>query len=109
MKQLCLKCQKNPAIKDPTLGYLLCVDCRTNVQISAQLPYEFAQESVKQSRKEYADDLIQSSRDGVLSRERLDKYGTRGLKVTEEQIKNARYVWDDRESLAYNKGTPKLI
>ena len=103
----CLKCNDNPAISHPTLGWLSCFDCRPSAQRNIELPYEFAPDSVKQSRKEYADDIIQSSRDGVLSKERLDKYGTKGLKVTEEQVKNARYVWNDIKP--YKEGNPRLI
>lgn len=105
---LCIVCQSKPAIKHPSLGYLSCLTCRTTNK-KPTLPYEFQLDSVKQSRREYDKDILQSSRDGVLSQERLDTYGTRGLKVTPEQVKNARYVWNDRESISYKKGNPKLI
>lgn len=108
MIQLCLKCNSNQAPTHPTLGYLLCASCSTDtVNITTHLPYEFVPDSLKQSRKEYAKDILQSSRDGVLSQERLDAYGTRGLKVTPEQIKNARYIWNDIKP--YKEGNPKLI
>jgi hypothetical protein len=104
----CLVCQKNKAVYDPSLGYLSCKQCRANAKKST-LPYEFTTESIRQSRKEFAKDILQSSRDGVLSKERLEAYGTKGLKVTKEQIDKAAYVWNDRESLSYKKGNPKLI
>lgn len=104
---LCLKCTTNNAIKHPSLGWLLCEICQPKSFSSDYLPYEFVPDSVKQSRKEYAKDIIQSSRDGVLSKERLDAYGTKGLKVTKEQVKNAKYVWNDIKP--YQEGDPKLI
>lgn len=102
----CIVCNQNNAIQHHSLGWLSCTECRVHGSDNA-LPFEFTTESIKQSRKEYAKDIIQSSRDGVLSRERLDAYGTKGLKVTEEQVKNAKYVWNDIKS--YKEGTPKLI
>ena len=103
---LCLKCNFNPATSHPLYGWLLCEMCRTTAK-KLVLPTEFVPESVKQSRKEYAKDIIQSSRDGVLSRERLDAYGTKGLKVTPQQIKDAKYVWNDIKP--YSEGDPKVI
>lgn len=108
-KTKCLKCNENEAPYDPFLGFLVCTSCRLHTRRNEGLPFEFTTESIKQSRKEFADDILQSSRDGVLSRERLEKYGTRGIKVTPEQVKNAEYVWNDRESLSYKKGDPTLI
>lgn len=102
---LCIVCKKEPAINHPSLGLLPCKNCGKGNK--RELPYEFQLASVKESRKEYAKDIIQSSRDGVLSRERLDAYGTRGLKVTPEQIKSAKYVWGDIK--AYKEGNPTLI
>jgi hypothetical protein len=106
MSKFCIICLKNPAIKHPTLGWLSCMSCRSSSK-KLTMPVEFTLDSVKQSRKEYAKDILQSSRDGVLSKERLEAYGTKGLKVTEEQIKNARYVWDDIKP--YKEGNPDLI
>lgn len=102
---LCIICSKNPAIKHPQWGYLPCISCQKGKRLT--MPVEFTLDSVKQSRKEYARDIIQSSRDGVLSKERLDAYGTRGLKVTPEQVKNAKYVWNDIKP--YTEGDPKII
>lgn len=102
----CLVCNERDAIEHPSLGYLSCLECRVHGSDDA-LPFEFMPDSVKQSRKEYADDIEQSSRDGVLNQRRLDIRGTKGLKVTEEQIKNARYVFD--EIKPYKSGPPKLI
>ena len=107
--KLCLVCNKNEAIVHPQYGILPCNDCKgkaTNPGKIIKL-YEFTPESVKQSRKEYAKDILQSSRDGILSKERLDAWGTRGLKVTKEQIDKAEYVWNDIK--AYKEGNPKII
>lgn len=111
MKPLCLICNKNLAIKNPQYGYLPCANPCGNGKSRKTLTYEFMPESVKQSRKEYWKDIIQSSRDGVLSKERLEAYGTKGIKVSQEQIDNAQYIWDDAESKgnSYRQGTPKNI
>lgn len=104
---LCIVCNLNKASNHPTLGFLPCESCRGTTTAHNTLPYEFALDSVKQSRKEYAKDILQSSRDGVLSKERLEAWGTKGLKVTPEQVKNARYVWNDIKP--YKEGNPTLI
>ncbi len=103
--KLCIACNKEPAILSSVHGYLPCASCGKGKK-TTQL-YEFAQDSVKESRKKYAKDIIQSSRDGVLSKERLEAYGTKGLKVTQEQIDSAEYTWGELEP--YRKGNPKNI
>lgn len=105
----CLKCQTSNAIKHPFLGWLYCDDCQKGKRL--ELPAEFVPSSVKESRVEHKDDIIQSFRGDTLSKERLDKYGTQGLKVTPEQIKNAKYVWSGEgvEGRPYKEGNPKII
>lgn len=56
---------------------------------------EFAPQNLKESRKEYAKSQLQPYRDGQLSREFIDTYGTKRISATEKEIKNARPVWSD--------------
>jgi len=56
---------------------------------------EFTTETIKESRREYKKDIYQPWRDGVLSREYLEEYGTSGIMAGEKEIKNSKYVWGD--------------
>jgi len=110
----CIICQKEEAIIHPQYGILPGLNCSkgkaTNPGKIIKL-YEFTPESVKQSRKEYAKDILQASRDGIVSKERLDAWGERGLKLTKEQRENAQYVWSGEgvAGMPYKQGNPKII
>lgn len=104
----CIVCQKTEIIKHPQWGFLPCDTCKTKTRLEG-LPTEFVPQSVKDSRKKYAKDILQSSRDGVLSQERLDAWGTKGIKVTPEQVKNARYVWGGTPGFPYTESNGKNI
>jgi hypothetical protein len=52
-------------------------------------------ESIKQQRREYQKSILQPRREGVLSKEYLDTYGTKGIKATPEEVKKAEPVWED--------------
>lgn len=91
---LCLSCHKNKAIKDPMYGYLECKICQTtNSKLN---PVEIIPDYIKRERKqgEATGDTIQPFRKGVLSKEFVKKYGTGRLKVSEQEIKKAKNVWD---------------
>ena len=57
--------------------------------------YEFVPERIKNDRKKYAKDILQPWRQGVLSKEYLDVYGSKGVGATKEDIKKAKNVWKD--------------
>jgi len=93
----CLNCGKRPAVKDKTLGYLHCTVCQKQEENfdKPKLGVEFTTESIKDQRREYKRDILQPFRDGVLSQEYLDEYGTQGIEVNKDQIKNAKYTYKD--------------
>lgn len=93
----CLVCNKRPAIKDPTYGIIPCQMCQDQ-QAERGLPkkqVEFTSRSIKDQRKEFKDHLIQPFRKGILSKEYVDKYGTKGIKVSDQEVKKAKNVWTD--------------
>ncbi len=92
-KILCLNCNKHKAVKHPRLGYLPCLSCQQKQRSTPQKQDELPGESIKQQRREFAPDMLQPWREGQLSKEYLDKHGTENIKVTPEEVKNAKNVW----------------
>jgi len=91
----CLNCNKNPAQKNLTLGYLPCASCQNQTKLPNQNQHEFTSESIKQQRKEFKDDIIQPFRQGVVSKEYLKAHGTKGIDVSAKDLKKARNVWNN--------------
>ena len=96
----CQTCHTNEQIISPNLGVLDCLDCQEK-QSKLKSParsIEFTTESIKWDRKEYERDTVQPTRGEVLSKEFIDIHGKETvkeiLKVTDEDIENAQYVWD---------------
>lgn len=58
---------------------------------------------IKESRVQYAKEIIQPFREGVVSKEYLEAYGDKGIKATKQEIKNAKYVWHGIEGNYYKK------
>lgn len=60
---------------------------------------EMVPERIKNERVEYANDMLQSHRGGMLSREFLEAHPTRAKQmlqdgaITKEEIKKSTYVW----------------
>lgn len=54
---------------------------------------EFVPERIKTGRKQYFNSLLQSRRDGILSKEYIEAYGAQEFKP--EEVKKARYCWRD--------------
>ena len=89
----CLRCGKNYAIKNEHYGWLPCKSCQLEEEnIRPKQSVEFTTDFIKDSRREYAKDILQPWRDGVLSKEFVEEYGTTGVVATESQVKNARYT-----------------
>lgn len=100
----CPMCGINPAQKHPTFGILPCVTCQNKMNTN-ELPnrqVEFTSESIKTERKTHARSIIQPYRGETLSKEYLDMYGTKGISVTDKQIKKARNVWREDYSANFN-------
>jgi len=106
----CLVCNENEARLHPILGYLPCDTCAARNKSNINTPVEFVPESTKQDRKKYADDIMQSSRGGVLNKPYIEKYGADHLNVTQEQIDNAQDVYaGDISSRPYREPDGKVI
>lgn len=90
----CPVCTKNKAIMDPVLGPTACNVCRIEGIPPLSGP-EFTSKQIKEERRQCYGDIIQSHRGDQLSKEYIERYGTRGVKATKEEIKNAKYVWKD--------------
>lgn len=93
----CLACNKRPAIQHPSYGIIPCQACQDQ-QAERALPQrqvEFTTGSIREQRKEFKDHLIQPFRKGILSKEYVDKYGTKGIKVSDHEVRNAKKVWTD--------------
>lgn len=97
-------CKGRPSTKHPLLGVLPCDECRERMK-THDLPnnqIEFTSNSIKTERKTHARSIIQPFRGDTVSKEYLDLYGTRGISVTDKQIKNAKHVWKEDYSANFN-------
>lgn len=56
---------------------------------------EWVPDRIREERKMFKNDLIQPFRDGQLSKEFVDLYGTKNLDVTDKEVRNAKNVWQD--------------
>lgn len=93
-KRKCLNCNNNDAIFNKTFGWLSCKRCQLkHKSAKVKESIEMVGDEIKTSRKIYRRDTIQPWRGGVLSKEYLKEYGTKGIQVTKEDIKNAKDVW----------------
>lgn len=101
----CLNCNNEAAIKDPKYGYLPGKKCQRQFRatIKPQIPTELAGDEIKEGRRMFKKDVIQPYRNGVLSKEYINAYGSKGLTVTHEDIKEAQYVWNNTETQYYEE------
>src|ERR1035437_1940185 len=94
MKKLkCPVCRVNKGEIVPQFGLIACKDCRAKEKVLSERTYEFVPEHIKTERKEFKAQTIQPFRNGVLSKEYVDLYGTKFIKATPEEVKNAKNVW----------------
>lgn len=91
----------NAAIIHPTYGVIPCSSCQTKPHNRPNNTIEFTSESIKLQRRERKDDIIQPFRKGELSKEYIEKYGTKRLKVTPEEIRKAKNVWNGSDIGGY--------
>lgn len=95
---ICLVCHEKEALTHELFGVLPCQDCqdrRRVFSLPTPSPIEMVGESIKNERNEFAASIVQPrNRYGELSKEYLDAHGTKGIKATKEEIKNARNIWD---------------
>ena|SRR3990167_10715480 len=91
---LCLNCGRGKAIKIDLLGWLPCKKCQAR-QSKERMKDTLVLEGqdIKQQRKQYNPDILQPWRSGVLSKEYIKKYGTKGLNIEPGEEKKAKNVW----------------
>jgi hypothetical protein len=94
-KILCPHCQKNEAVIHPQYGVIWCDDCNKKLPVWHKGYPEFVPDSVKEDRKKYFKSALQPFRGGELSREYVKAYGTKGIKVSPDQVRKAKDVWRD--------------
>ena len=92
----------NAAELHPNYGVIPCATCQSKPHLNLNQSAEFTTEDIKLQRRYFKDDIIQPFRKGELSKEYIDKYGTKNLKVTDEEIKNAKYIWNGTDIKYYN-------
>lgn len=92
MKQFCYVC--NEEVDDWAWNYAGGKwICSAHFQPSA--PSEMVTGEIAQQREEYFNSTLQPYRQGELSKEYIEAHGTKGLNVTKEEVKKAKYVWKD--------------
>lgn len=97
MSKLCLNCNNEEATFKDGLGFLPCGSCTTRAARFPKptIPVEFTTSQIKESRIVHEAETIQPFRDGIVSQEYLDQYGTKGIAINETELANAKYTWND--------------
>jgi hypothetical protein len=74
-----------------------CKSCRNKQKQISKInqPVEMTSSGIIEERMKYSEDLIQPYRDGKVSKEYIEKYGTDRIKADREEIRTATNVWDD--------------
>lgn len=57
--------------------------------------YDPISKELKKERVKYFKSILQPYRNGFLSREYIEAYGTKGIDVTQKEINEAKYVYKD--------------
>ena len=99
----CLICGKEPVTIHPLYGIMAGKKCLAKMRKISQPKQtaEITTEGIREDRKKYSDDIIQSWRDSHLSKEYVKKYPDRVKKMVEEgnvtqgEVNSAKNVWDD--------------
>lgn len=93
---ICPSCKKNKAQYDEYYGWLPCDECMQR-QRKLKRPggqSEFIPQRIKDDRKEHYEDSLQPHRKGQLSKEYVDRWGTKRLGgYSKQEIKQAKNVW----------------
>lgn len=90
----CATCRIEEAVIHPQYGAIACSDCQKYDKIITDRTYEFLPKHIKEERLAFKDQTIQPFRNGQLSKEYIDLYGTSRIEVSDEEVKNAKNVWD---------------
>jgi len=90
----CPDCNINEAEMNPQYGLIACLSCREQTTRMSERTYEFVPEHIKEERISHKDQTEQPFRNGQLNKRYVELYGTKYIKVTDEEVKNAKYVYD---------------
>lgn len=94
---VCPVCYEEPADVQGVYGVLPGRNCKSR-RSQNSIPVgtvEMVGDSIKNERVEFASSIVQPrNRYGELSKEYLEAHGTKGIKTTPEEVKNAKYIWD---------------
>ena len=102
----CLVCGKGIATRN-LYGVAPCNSCQAR-RSGNSLPdnqIEFTTEDIRTQRREYYSSTIQPYRSGELSKEYLEKFGTKGINPTKGEVAKASYVWKDTSGWANREKT----
>lgn len=93
----CTICNAEAAEIHPVYGTMPGKRCakRRSTYSLPDKPVEFVGNDIQSQRTQYGRSIIQPWRGDTLSKEYLDLYGTKGIKVTDKEIKKAKPVWRD--------------
>ena len=58
-------------------------------------PLEMVPGRIVEDREKYFNSTLQPYRQGELSKEYIEAHGTKGIDVSREEVKKAKYVWKD--------------
>lgn len=93
--QKCSNCKINDAYHHPLYGYIHCLDCRKRQVTKTSYDFEMTSDDVKDMRKKHAGEIVQPFNRGALSKEYVERFGTKHLNVNDKDVKNAKRVWND--------------
>lgn len=96
----CLNCGKNKARNVPPYGLMPCLECmKRQSKYKAGHTIEVTTQSIKDGRVQFASDMVQSHRQGQLSREYVELYPDKaegmvkeGV-ITKRDVEKSKYVW----------------
>lgn len=98
----CCVCFQEEAIKT-AMGYMPGVKCqerRSKQSLPSAYPFEFCGDSVRTERVMKPKQLLQPfDSAGTFSAEYYDAYGTKGVRVSQEKVKNRKRIWDKAVSI----------
>jgi hypothetical protein len=96
---LCLNCNKRPAQRIEPFGFTYCKVCiKKQRQLELGETIEITTEEIRESRKEFKEDIYQPYRGGKVSKNYIKKYGTKNIDATEQEVREAMNkpdIWDN--------------
>jgi|SRR3990167_2662711 len=104
----CPNCNSEPSILHPIYGILIGIKCqkKRETQQSPGSYIEFTSDDIKRQRVDYADDILKPYRSGEVSKRYIQKYGIKGIEVTEKEVKKAMDnsdVWSGESNSYYRE------